>query len=343
MLMKRLPIETKINFMSVRYFAFAFSALALVASAILIPVKGLNFGIDFAGGLLLEITKPEGATAQDLRDLASELNIEGAVVTEATSTGTQRHETFVIRAQLPEAEEAAADETATAAEAAEEDGAVVDMDETQRLIDALEAAYPAAEDGTESWEILRRETVGPKVSSELFQKGVMALGVSLIFMLAYIWFRFQVAYSVGAVLALFHDVILTIGVFSFLQITFDLTTIAALLTIIGYSMNDTVVVYDRVREELRRYKKMKLVDVINLALNRTLTRTTLTSGTTLLALVSIYVLGGEVLRGFSFALIWGIVVGTYSSIFVASALLLHMNLRREPDKVKSAEETFASS
>lgn len=342
MLMKRLPIETKIDFMSVRYFAFAFSAIALIASAVLIPIKGLNFGIDFAGGLLLEITKPEGANAQDLRDLANELNIEGAVVTEATSTGTTRHETFVIRAQLPEAEEAPVDDAAVA-EAAEDDGAVVDMDETQRLIDALEAAYPAGEDGKPSWEILRRETVGPKVSSELFQKGIIALGVSLFFMLSYIWFRFQVAYSIGAVLALFHDVILTIGVFSLLQITFDLTTIAALLTIIGYSMNDTVVVYDRVREELRRYKKMKLSDVINLALNRTLTRTTLTSGTTLLALVSIYVLGGEVLRGFSFALIWGVVVGTYSSIFVASALLLHTNLRRDPDKVKSAEETFAAN
>lgn len=345
MLIQRLPTETKINFMAARYVAFAISAIAILATVILIPMRGLNFGIDFAGGLLLEITQPEGVNEQDLRDLASGLNIEEVQVTKATSTGTVRHETFVIRASLPEAVEGAeAEPSATDDASSNEDaGEIVDMDQTQLLIEAIEAAYPPGEGEDKAWEILRRETVGPKVSSQLFQKGIIALGVSLFFMLSYIWFRFQVAYSVGAVLALFHDVILTIGVFSLLQITFDLTTIAALLTIIGYSMNDTVVVYDRVREELRKYKKMKLSDVINLALNKTLTRTTLTSGTTLLALISIYVLGGEVLRGFSFALIWGVVVGTYSSIFVASALLLHTNLRRDPDKVKTAEEQFASS
>lgn len=346
MLIQRLPTETKINFMAARYVAFTISAIAILATVILIPMRGLNFGIDFAGGLLLEITQPEGVNEQDLRDLASGLNIEEVQVTKATSTGTVRHETFVIRASLPEdsvEDSAAADEATDAASDGDEAGAIVDMDQTQLLIEAIEAAYPPGEGEDKAWEILRRETVGPKVSSQLFQKGIIALGVSLFFMLSYIWFRFQVAYSIGAVLALFHDVILTIGVFSLLQITFDLTTIAALLTIIGYSMNDTVVVYDRVREELRKYKKMKLSDVINLALNKTLTRTTLTSGTTLLALISIYVLGGEVLRGFSFALIWGVVVGTYSSIFVASALLLHTNLRRDPDKVKTAEEQFASS
>ncbi|MAK61828.1 MAG: protein translocase subunit SecF [Ponticaulis sp.] len=337
MLIKRLPVETKVNFMSVRYFAFALSAIALVASIVLVPLKGLNFGIDFAGGLLVEITQPEGVEVGDVRDLATEIGLEGVQATSASSTGTERHETFVIRASLPEVEEVAEG----TAEEAESDGAVVDMDETQRLIEALEAAYPIGDAEDPNWEILRRETVGPKVSGELLRNGVLALVVSLVFMLSYIWFRFQAVFSIGAVMALVHDVVLTIGVFSLLQITFDLTTIAALLTIIGYSMNDTVVVYDRVREELRRYKKMKLVDVINLSLNRTLTRTTLTSGTTLLALISIYVLGGEVLRGFSFALIWGVIIGTYSSIFIASALLLHTGLKREPDKVKSAEEAFS--
>ena len=344
MLMKRLPIETNVNFMSVRYIAFALSAIALAASIILIPVKGLAFGIDFAGGMLVEITEPEGAVTQDLRDLASENGIEGAVVTEAVGTGTNRQATFVIRAPLPETAEPSEESTdaASADTAAAEGAEVQEIDEAQRMIDALEAAYPANEAGEPAFEVLRKETVGPRVSGELLRKGVLALVVSLIFMLTYIWFRFQVVFSIGAVLALVHDVILTIGVFSLLQIDFDLTTIAALLTIIGYSMNDTVVVYDRVREELRKYKKMKLIDVINLSLNRTLSRTVLTSGTTLLALVSIYVLGGEVLRGFSFALIWGIVVGTYSSIFIASALLLHTGLQREPDRIKDAEPSFTN-
>ncbi len=335
MLMKRLPIEGNIDFMSVRMFAFALSAVALIASVVLIPMKGLNFGIDFAGGMLVEVTKPEGAEIEDIRALANELQLKAPNVTEASGTGANAQETFVIRAALPD------EEDATEAEVADESGD--EIDEAQRFINALEAAYPHSSDEARDWEILRRDSVGPRVSNELLQAGITALAVSLIFMLAYIWFRFQIAFSVGAVMALMHDVILTVGVFSLLQIDFDLTTIAALLTIIGYSMNDTVVVYDRVREELRKYKKMPLKDVINLSLNKTLSRTLLTSGTTLLALISIYVLGGEVLRGFSFALIWGVVVGTYSSIFIASALLLHTGLTRDPEKLQSADEIFSKS
>jgi preprotein translocase subunit SecF/SecD/SecF fusion protein len=330
--MKRLPIETNFNFMKYRYIAFALSAVALVASLILIPTRGLNFGIDFAGGLLVEITEPEGATISDIRDLARDLNLKAPNITEAIGTGPSAKETFVIRAALSEPEELASETNSEGVEL---------QDQAQRVITAIETKFPHAEEGKRDWEILRSESVGPKVSGELLRAGVTALVVSLLFMLGYIWFRFQAQFSAGAVLALVHDVILTIGVFSILQIDFDLTTIAALLTIIGYSMNDTVVVYDRVREELRKYKKMPLKDVINLALNRTLTRTTLTSGTTLLALSAIYVLGGEVLRGFSFALIWGILVGTYSSIFVASALLLHTGLKRDPQKFDGPDEQTA--
>ncbi|MEM8921167.1 MAG: protein translocase subunit SecF, partial [Pseudomonadota bacterium] len=159
-----------------------------------------------------------------------------------------------------------------------------------------------------------------------------ALVVALGLMLIYIWFRFEWQFSLGAVLALVHDVILTIGMFAVTQFEFNLSTIAALLTIIGYSMNDTVVVYDRVREELRRYKKLPIEKVVDLALNRTLSRTLLTSGTTLLALLSIFFLGGDVLRGFSFAMIWGVVIGTYSSVFVASALLMYTGVRRDMDQ-----------
>ena len=344
MLMKRLPIETKVDFMSVRMFAFGLSAIAVIASIILVQTRGLNFGIDFAGGMLVEFTKPAGATTDDIRNIANELGLNGYNVNEATSTGTDRHETFVIKAALPDnAEEVLEGDVQSGADVESDVNAVQELDEAQRVIEAIEAAYPIVEGAEGNWEILRSETVGPKVSGELLRAGVTALVVSLIFMLSYIWFRFQINFSIGAVLALVHDVVLTIGVFSLLQIDFDLTTIAALLTIIGYSMNDTVVVYDRVREELRKYKKMKLTDVINLALNRTLSRTVLTSGTTLLALISIYVLGGEVLRGFSFALIWGVVIGTYSSIFVASALLLHTGTKREAEKLQSAEEVFSKS
>jgi len=181
-------------------------------------------------------------------------------------------------------------------------------------------------------QILRNDSVGPKVSQELFRDGITALIAALALMLVYIWFRFEWQFSVGAVAALAHDVIITLGVFAFLQMEFNLTTIAALLTIIGYSMNDTVVVFDRVREEKRKYKKMADKEVIDLALNGTLSRTLLTSGTTLLALMAIFFLGGPVLRGMSFALIWGVFIGTYSSIFIASTIVLAlgMDLNKKP-------------
>lgn len=331
MLMKRLPIETKLDFMSLRFVCFALSAIALAVTLILIPTRGLNLGIDFEGGTLVEISEPSGTDIGDIRTTLSELNLKDLQVTKATGIGAGAPGIFVIRS------------------ATSDDGSVVQSgtdsvaNEADLIVQKLKDVYPQGVGESLDWDVLRKENVGPKVSGELLQAGITALGVALVFMLLYILFRFDGwQFSVGAVLALAHDVILTIGVFSLLQIDFNLTTIAALLTIIGYSMNDTVVVYDRVREELRRYKKMSIRDVINLSLNRTLSRTLLTSGTTLLALVSIYVLGGEVLRGFSFALIWGIIVGTYSSIFVASAILLHSGLRRDKKGIKSAEESFGS-
>jgi len=172
------------------------------------------------------------------------------------------------------------------------------------------------------------EVVGSQVSGELRRKGLMSVALALIMVLGYIWFRFEWQFGLGAVMALAHDVILTIGVFSLTQIEFNLTIIAAILTIVGYSLNDTVIVYDRIRENLRKYKKMPLPDVLNIAINDTLSRTILTSMTTLLALIALYVLGGSALKGFSFAMIWGVFVGTYSSIFVASPLLLALKLKR---------------
>ena len=173
------------------------------------------------------------------------------------------------------------------------------------------------------------ESVGPKVSGELIQTAVIAVFLAIVAVLFYIWLRFEWQFSVGAVAALVHDVVLTIGVFSLLQIKFDLAIIAALLTIVGYSLNDTVVVFDRVRENLRKYKKKALKEVLNLSINETLSRTVMTSVTTLIALISLFVLGGDVIRGFVFAMIWGVVVGTYSSVFVASAILLKLNVTRD--------------
>ncbi len=308
MLIRFFPVETNFDFMKVRWFAFAFSALALVFSVVEVPVRGLNFGIDFSGGLLVEVAKPDGVTLEDLRPVLSALDLNDLQLTEAAGTGVGAEDVFIIKASTVA-------EEGIDAEAAQ-----------QNLTDLVRGTLV---ENFGDVDIRRAENIGPRVSGELLQAGITALVVSLIFMVAYIWFRFEWQFSVGAVIALVHDVALTIGVFSFLQLEFNLTTIAALLTIIGYSMNDTVVVYDRVREELRKYKKLPLAEVINLAINKTLSRTILTSGTTLLALFAIYFLGGEVLRGFSFALIWGICVGTYSSIFVASALLLHTGLRAD--------------
>ena len=176
------------------------------------------------------------------------------------------------------------------------------------------------------------ESVGPKVSSELIKTAVIAVLLAIAAVLFYIWLRFEWQFSVGAVAALVHDVVLTIGVFSLLQIKFDLAIIAALLTIVGYSLNDTVVVFDRVRENLRKYKKRALRDVLNQSINETLSRTLMTSVTTLIALISLFVLGGDVIRGFVFAMIWGVIIGTFSSVFVASAILLKLDVKRDWSK-----------
>jgi len=176
------------------------------------------------------------------------------------------------------------------------------------------------------------ESVGPKVSGELITSAILSVALAIGAVLIYIWLRFEWQFALGAVAALIHDVVLTIGIFSVVQIKFDLAIIAALLTIVGYSLNDTVVVFDRVRENLRKFKKLSLAEVLNLSINETLSRTVMTSVTTLLALISLFVLGGDVIRGFVFAMIWGVVIGTYSSVFVASSILLYLGVKRDWSK-----------
>ncbi len=321
MLLRLWPEKTAVSFMSLRFIALIVSLVALVASAALLSTRGLNLGIDFAGGAVIEVDKPEDISADQIRSTVTGLVTGDVQVNSARGTGPNAPEIAVIRF---EPQPPVGDET---------------PDEAQnRAGDEVSAAMRDLI-GAERFNLRSEASVGPKVSGELFRSGIMALTVALALMMIYISFRFQWQYALGAVAALFHDVILTMGMFAFTGFEFNLATIAALLTIVGYSMNDTVIVFDRVREEARKYKKLELFKVVDLAINATMSRTLLTSSTTLLALLSIFLFGGPVLRGMSFALIFGVVVGTYSSIFVASAVVLLLGIDRG-DKPKREVEGF---
>lgn len=293
--MRVVPPDTKIRFMSMHKINFALSALMVVASIVLFAVKGLNYGIDFKGGILLEAHTEQAA---DLAVMRGKLDALGLGEVSLQTFGSEND--VLIRIEEQDGGEAA----------------------QQRAISLVRDALGAGV------RYDRVEVVGPQVSSELFWNGMYALGASIIAIVIYIWFRFEWQFGIAAVLAEVHDIVSTVGLFALLGMEFNLTSIAALLTLAGYSINDTVVVFDRVRENLRKYKTMPLRDLLDMSVNQTLSRTTMTSATALLALFALYIFGGEVLRGFSLAMIWGIVIGTYSSIFVASALLLYMNVRR---------------
>jgi len=330
MLLKYWPEKTGVNFMALRWPSFIMSGILIVASIFMVTTRGLNFGIDFIGGSVIEIAQPEGVDGEEpIRQALSGLDLGEIQINSATGTGVGATKVIVIRVKTQPPGELGVERAQQAA--------------TDTIVNTLIETFddPATE---EIEPIIRsRESVGPKVSGELLRTGLTALGVALVLMLIYIWFRFEWQFSLGAVAALTHDVILTIGMFSLLQLEFNLTTIAALLTIIGYSMNDTVVVFDRVREEMRKYKQMGMRQVVDLALNGTLSRTLLTSGTTLLALLAIFFLGGPVLQGMSFALIWGVIIGTYSSIFVASSILLSLPSVRREKRAADEVEGFRSS
>jgi preprotein translocase subunit SecF len=318
MLLRYWPESTKIKFMSLRMGGALLSLLMITASIYFLAMRGLNLGVDFAGGTVMEIQQTETVTVETVRaamPYTAEVN---------SAVGTDARAIIVVKFGAADPSKLGDEFTALKPEAQAERAQQVTNDIVKEtLMEKL---------GLTDQDFLRDDSVGPKVSGELFRSGILALVVALALMLAYIWFRFEWQFSVGAVAALAHDVIITLGVFSLLQLEFNLTTIAALLTIIGYSMNDTVVVFDRVREERRKYKKMPDRQVIDQSLNLTLSRTLLTSGTTLLALFAIFFLGGPVLRGMSFALIWGIFIGTYSSIFIASSIVLSlgMDLNKKP-------------
>ena len=308
-LIRLLPEKTNVQFFAVRKIAELLSILAIIGSIYLFMTKGLNYGIDFTGGTVIEIDTGADPQPDVIRETLTRLGYGGGTVQNIAPPVDSGVDHDYVRVGIPLQEET------------EETGAMAQQE-------ALAAVVAGLTESIGEFNIRNQDVVGSKVSGELRQKGIIAVLAALSLVLVYIWFRFEWQFGAGAVAALFHDVILTIGVFSLTQIEFNLSIIAAILTIVGYSLNDTVIVYDRIRENLRKYKKMPLPDVLNLSINDTLSRTILTSMTTLLALVALYILGGAGLRGFSFAMIWGVFVGTYSSIFVASPLLLALKLKR---------------
>lgn len=298
--LKLVPQKTNIPFIRIRNITFAASILLTLASIVLYFTAGLNYGIDFRGGTMIEIGTEAASDVGRIRTIVSGLGL-GDVAVQTFGSDT---------AVLIRLEQSAGGEQA-------QQKAVADVKA------ALDKDYGAP------ITYRRIELVGPKVSSDLVNAGVMAVLLAVGAMLVYVWFRFEWQFGVGSVIALVHDVAMTIGIFSLLQLEFNLAIIAAILTIVGYSMNDTVVVYDRVRENLRKYKKMPLDELLNLAINETLSRTTMTAFTTLVALTVLFILGGEVIRGFTFAMIWGIFIGTYSSIFIAAPFLLVVGVKRD--------------
>lgn len=306
MRLRLVPKETSIDFFRRSGITFGLSAAAMIASVALFFVMGLNFGIDFRGGTTIRTESVQPVDVGAYRDALAPLGLGDISITEVFDPSFAADENV---AQIRIEAQGEGDASVAAA-----------------TIAAVEAALQAVDPQITFPSV---ESVGPKVSGELVQTAVLAVVLAIAAVLIYIWLRFEWQFSLGAVAALVHDVTLTIGIFSLLQIKFDLAIIAALLTIVGYSLNDTVVVFDRVRENLRKYKKQALKEVLNRSINETLSRTVMTSVTTLIALVSLYVLGGDVIRGFVFAMIWGVIVGTYSSIFVASAILLRLGVKRD--------------
>ena len=294
-LIRRLPHNTKIDFLGRRKLFLVFSACLMVASLAAIAILGLNLGVDFRGGILIEIRTTEPADLADLRRRLGGLDLGQVTLQEFGAAND-----VLINVERQEGDQKA-------------------------QIKAIEAVK--AELGGLVAEYRRVDFVGPKVGGELKRAGILATVLALAGIGVYIWFRFEWQFAAAALAALIHDILSTLGFFALIQIEFNLATLAAVLTIAGYSINDTVVIFDRVRETLRKYKKLFILDLLNLSLNGTLSRTLLTSVTTLIALICLFVFGGQVIRGFSAGLIWGIVIGTYSSIGLAVPLLSFMNLR----------------
>ncbi|GLT07900.1 protein translocase subunit SecF [Sulfitobacter porphyrae] len=308
MRLRMIKDDTSFDFFARWKLWLGISGLMMVIAFASFLIQGLNYGIDFRGGTTIRTESPRPVVVAEYRDAIDKLGLGDITITEVFDPSFRDDQNVaMIRIQAQDEQQAVTVET----------------------IEAVEQALKTARPDIKFTSV---ESVGPKVSGELIQTAVIAVALAIGAVLIYIWLRFEWQFAAGAVLALVHDVVLTIGIFSELEIRFDLAIIAALLTIVGYSLNDTVVVFDRVRENLRKYKKRPLKEVLNLSINETMSRTLMTSFTTLLALIALFALGGDVIRGFVFAMIWGVIVGTYSSIFVASAILLYLGVKRDWSK-----------
>jgi preprotein translocase SecF subunit len=298
-------MNNKFNFSSKFKIANSLSLLLFILSILFIFFKGLNYGIDFKGGTLIEL-RSDNTDASTIRTLLNNMDLGDVNVKKLGQEGD-----YLIKVEQKE-------------------------DDNNKIIPKIKKNL--SDNLIAEVNFRRVENVGPKVSSELLQSGIIAISLSLAAMLFYIWIRFEWQFSIGSIIALFHDVVITLGIFSVLSLEINLSIIAAALTIVGYSMNDTVVIYDRIRENLNKYNRLNISEIADLSINDTLARTIITSTTTLLALLSIFILGGEILRGFSFAMILGVVIGTYSSIFVASPMLkffkvTYKTLEKEEEKI----------
>ncbi len=291
------PHGTRIDFMQFKGLCFALSILAMAISLGLFFFKGLNYGVDFKGGSLIEVQSKSGPA--DLGALREKLGGLGLGDVQIQSFGAP--EDVLIRV-----------EEQPGGDGAQQVG-------LKKVTDALGDGYTQR----------RVEVVGPAVSSELRRTGIIAVLASILAIITYVWFRFEWQFAVGTVVALLHDVLVTVGIFSLFNMEFDLSIVAALLTILGYSVNDTVVVSDRIRENLRKFKKMEINDLLNLSINETLSRTILTGVTTIAVLIALYIFGGEVIRNFTFAMLFGVIIGTYSSIFIAAPILDYLGIKRE--------------
>ena len=318
--LRLVPEKTNIDFFKLQWATFGVSVAVVVLSLLSVAVFGLNYGVDFKGGTTIRTESTQTLDIGVYRDALAGLELGDVAITQVFDpTFAADQHVAQIRIEAQEGEEAITPETIAAIQA------------------ALEAVDPAI-------TFPSVESVGPKVSSELIWSAVMAVTAGALGIWIYVWLRFEWQFAVGSVAALVHDVIVTVGVFSVFQLKFDLTIVAALLTILGYSINDTVVIFDRLRENLAKYKAMPLRDMMNLTANETLSRTIMTATTTLISLSCLVILGGDVIRGFVFAMLFGVVIGTYSTLYVAKNIVLMLGLDRSdtPKTGKPVDHEFAN-
>ena len=311
--LKLVPEKTNIDFFRVQWLTFGLSIFLMLASVVVVAVKGLNYGVDFLGGTTIRTESTTPVDIPSYREVLEKLNVGDVTITEVTDPSFRADQHVAqVRIGAVEGQEAVSPEIITAVEV------------------ALKEVDPAV-------VFAQVESVGPKVSGELIWKAVLAIAVGTAGILVYVWFRFEWQMALGTVAAMLHDVVVTLGIWSLFELKFDLSIVAALLTILGYSVNDTVVIFDRLRENLAKFKTMPLREMMNLTANETLSRTVMTATTTLIALVALIGFGGDVIRGFVFAMILGVLLGTYSTLYMAKNIVLFLGVDRS-DKTKKQVE-----